>query len=1122
MKLINLVTEGIVGNYTYDFTNKVAGCAALGETDKNALLTTLSVALFGAEEDRNSIKMPARAELKFSAGEEDYLLIRIFNEDGDEAVLSDADGKTVIAEGVDAVNAAVAEKLQLSEKAFKTLFYINKEDLANVLGGEAAAREGFLAVTLGDLTTAAEIAARYDKFKAEEAEITADLDAIKPVTRKEIKDYQLKVDSDKLAVDGVRGQIDEVNDLLAKAKEYDADTKEYYEQAAALESIGAKREDVTNKASVASVSREASQVKGVFEEYLRVKDDVAVAEKTVAEKREKLAALKKKAEDGAESAKGLEKDVIYYTEKTKELDKALRELIRKVGANPQEYKVKDVIDSYYYDVDKKLEGLVARKNDVDTEIAALQASAQELKAKKKDLRATADYKKAVADGALLETQRKILGDRIKESNSYLEGYEQRNTDLAAEDKRLKDLLDKLTAEQDALNKEIVGKFATHEDAVNSDVIIKQAMYAKHLVVSANEVELIAVEKKIDAVKDSGAYYEEKLKITNARREEIEAHLQKLVLRKQLQDEKLLEYKSYNRFKDIAEDLEYGSRCPVCEGFITTKKEFAVRNTRPLEEQIAAIQAEIDNTEAALNAINENIGQFTAAKTVSDQYCASLKETADTKRANIANILKEYGAKDVQDLFNMLKALIEKSKQLTYNLDKYHANEIELAKLQESYALIHGDLTKLNDVVVPEEKQSLASYGEQYRAASEQYEKLQPVLNGANATELLLKQQVVDKEYETIEDELESKEERLATVNAERDELDKAITLLAARAVKVEVDGQSLDYAQIVTKAVACDLGTLLTGMDESDAQKDISAARLLGVRKVSAKAKEEAVVLGEEVAADEATLEAAEITATEIYKRYEAQIAALGVKTAEELNALILDDTTMEAYMKEVYEYDESIVRLSELIAKVQNDMAKNQDAFDNRAANEAKLADLRKDEAAAILTLSASEAVKDDMIARYEAIIAANRKLSFVQKRIKGIDDCASAISENAIIAKDFATLVLNKASAVISNLSKDKYKSEVKGDGEVVLFNNVKGKECGGDKCTREESKFLTVGLAAAYTEMIAALLGTETFGAVTIAADECDKQSLAITLEAAKDLDLIAVPVDEPAFLKGASKL
>ena len=172
-------------------------------------------------------------------------------------------------------------------------------------------------------------------------------------------------------------------------------------------------------------------------------------------------------------------------------------------------------------------------------------------------------------------------------------------------------------------------------------------------------------------------------------------------------------------------------------------------------------------------------------------------------------------------------------------------------------------------------------------------------------------------------------------------------------------------------------------------------------------------------------------------------------------------------------------------------------------------------------MTLGNSMAVMADMERRYNELIDCNRRLGYLQARIKGIDDMSEAIKEGAILATDLASLITTRTQEIVKSISADRYSAESGENGVLVLVTNGKGK-IRYDKLTKEEAALLPLAAAAAYNEVMVALLAGNILPAIAVKAEECDKQSLTPLVEYSKNREVIAVPDDDTAFLKAISKI
>ena len=226
-------------------------------------------------------------------------------------------------------------------------------------------------------------------------------------------------------------------------------------------------------------------------------------------------------------------------------------------------------------------------------------SCDELYERKLAIRDGADYKKAVQDGAVLEGNIAQAESSLAEANERIEALMKRRAELYEANVDVAAKAKKLGQDVQRLEKEVRSGYATVEEAVNADALYKNTLYTKHLFVSEHEVDLDAVNKKIVAVEASAKGYGEKLEKLSTRKAEVVAHRAKLADKLALLNEKLMEYMSFNRLRDISNDIAYGSRCPVCDGFVAQKKDLPLRDTKALDDQIKAVQAELNKDDDAI-------------------------------------------------------------------------------------------------------------------------------------------------------------------------------------------------------------------------------------------------------------------------------------------------------------------------------------------------------------------------------------------------------------------------------------------------------------------------------------------------------------------------------------------
>ena len=1095
MKLNTLSIKGSdAAEAFYDFGNKAAGCIVLADADGKNLREALSYVFYG--EAPAGRELPLTAELKFVIEDVEYSLKRTTAANGEgaaeeSAILTGADGKTVC-EGTEAVNAFIDEKVGLNKVCFEELFYIDRDEAANIYA-DTLTRESFIAEKMAKFATSEDVMAKYAALKDEERALMEHIDMVDAVTRDELKEQQLAVDSDKLALDDVRGRIESVKLDLGYAAKYQEELNAYYDAVAKMDALKARNDEMAALADRAARSAAASEVAAAYEKYDELKTDIAAKRAALESDRKAKEALEAKAQSGEKSLKLLGDEYVAAAERERGLNAALRELIVKGNEAPERAGILRGTNSYYAKFDEECAGLKARREVLEKEAG--------------EIRESAGYKQAVRDGAAAEARMAGIAAEIKTIEERIERLNANKASLAEDGKALKENEKSRKAAVQKLAKEIRGNHATVEEAVDAAILYKQTLYAKHLWVSRNEVELDAVKKKIETVSGTKNTYSERLNTLVAKREEVARHRARLIEKLKLLNEKLTEYMSYNRLREIAGEVEYGGHCPLCDGFVSVKKELPLRDTKALDDQIKAVEAEIAKDNAAIVEAESSIGQYKAAETVSAQYTEALEATGKNKEQAIEKVLNEYGVKSIPELFALVEKAAKEGNELTRKVDEYRRAEGELTRLEEAAALLGKQTEVIEKEMLPAERNALQALRAEYDEVKSAYDVNATYFGGESALALADKLAVVEKEYEDIEDEISENEKRLAEIDAELGDVNKRIAQIEERRVPVEVNGTELAYGDVIVKVYSDYLIALEREVADATAAKENVKLRLVGTRKVVNDVQAEAKAAADKVALEEAAISATEETAANLYAEYEAKFAEIGITKKEDLAAIIMSEEELDKCRETLYAYDEDVAGTKEAVNVYKAGIDAHAAYYDNYAANTKALENLKSEEDKAVMALGNSMAVMADMERRYNELIDCNRRLGYLQARIKGVDDMSEAIKEGAILATDLASLIATRTQEIVKSISGDRYSADFGENGTIALVVNGKGK-IRYDKLTKEEAALLP--------------LATAILPAIAVKAEECDKQSLTPLVEYSKNREVIAVPDDDTAFLKAISKI
>ena len=1125
MKLINLVFQGITGREeSYDFGNKAVGCIVLQDANKTALTSALSFAFYGSV-DPTAYELPLAVNVKFMIDDVEYDLTRVLEREESGAVeekvaLVDLNDGTIYGEGKEDIDAYILSKIGLDKDAFEKLLFIDEEGTASIMGSTSQ-RESFVAEQIASLATSQKVIGKYNALKEEESNLNNYIADIEVVTRDEIKEQTLGVDNAKISLDALRKQIEEVNLEILYAEKYREELDEYNVANAKMETLLSKQEEMSALAEKAARSEEAKEIASVFYKYVETVNGLNATEESIIADTKKMDELEAKLEESKGSEMLLGDEYKKASIRATELNAKLREIVKEGAVNPQNVKIKDSIETYYAEIKPEIVELEQKEEVLTKEYEELNQKIAELTERKLAIRESAEYKRAVQDGAVLQGNQAQLESSLKESEVRLEGYEKRRAELYDQNQVFASKIKELMPEVKKLEKELKGKNENIQDTLNQDALYKQTIYTKHLFVSDREVERDAVVTKIEKVKEEVERNRAKRDEYKKAKEEVLAYRQKLLGKRELLEEKLTEYMSYNHLRDISNDIFYGSRCPICDGFVAHKNELPLRDTKALDDQIKAVDVKIRDTESKLLEAESGIGQFEAALFRASEYLKSLEATRIEHTKAIISVLREYNVKSVKELFVLASNAVADSNALVQKVDYYKKKKSELARNIEKNNLVVEEIKYLDAVSIPNELEIIKQIRSLLTETNSAYDALKGFYKEKDAISLLQELQVTEAEYEALEKEIEANEARLKEVSQELDEVSPKLIDLKNRNVLVQDGDQALSYGEVVTKAYSEFLSAIAKEIEANEEAKERAKLRIQGLKKVTGDMEAEVTNLREHIIARVASLESAQETLQEMYAEYEVKFDALGIKTTGDLEALIIPDDELESLKTKIFAYDEDVAVTRDDIVSLNESINAHIGYYENYESNVQLLENLRSQEIEAVLALSNAQAVLEDMEYRYAELLNSNKSLTFVQGKIKGVEDLSSAIKEGALIASDLASLIVERANAIVKLASKNRYYVEEQEGGKLALILAGKGK-ARVDKLTKEESVLLPFAVAKAFGEIMVELLAGDTVSVLVVSGEKSDKLSIAPIVEYSKEKEMVVIPEVEKAFLSAVSKL
>ncbi|MCL2630773.1 MAG: hypothetical protein FWD49_04545 [Firmicutes bacterium] len=845
---------GAEGDTVFNATKK--GLSFFSAKNGQLVADAVLLALFGAEGDFSKITAPAEILVSFESGGKDFKVKRVFLEqDGEileDAVLMGAD-EEVLTEGSNSVHLAVEELSGTNKTAFEKLFVMDKSLPKHILKGTDA--ESLIKEVYENLPKNTEIGEKIKdlKLKLSEAEKAI---ALKPYTRAEFAKQEGIVLDSKKSAETIKAGLRETYLKLAEtfAVSGNSEVSEILSRCAVIE----------------------GEIKGELSE-------LAKCQKQIAE-------LLSKNGEATKSLKRAEQNYIILNEAETSSRKMLNSLVLKSAENPLNYNIYDKLSPYLEEANKEVAVLEQKRLKLEDEIMLTAELVLELSERRQALRCCATYKKNVNEAVTLESQLKVLNSDSSVLNEELKNNESELSEKSAELTALIEGAEDIVSRQSALSAEIRGGFETFSEAINYDAVLKHEIYESSISVGVLLKELSDIDgrdaKILKEIENEGA-----LKAQTAQKmSAVEEYVQTLEEKLNLLEEKRAEYDSFNRMREISDALLYGDRCPVCDNAVSVKSELPLRNTKPIVKQIEAIRAEMVKSRDAITELMGGIARLESAKMAHEAFIETSAGEKERIYKTIESYLQKHEVATPQELHEKVLLIAQIADNRLARFDEFRMNEIETSRTREAQARLNIRITELSDKIIPSLKARTSALTAEISTLTASHDKLKEALNGENGSDLVLNLRISEKEYETAEDELSEKNERMEYLKEECRKVEKLINALTARSVPITADGKEYSFPEFTVKAIMHDIGKIVIecekiGKDKEEAKKQILALQFI-IRKQKAQLEE----LSHDAIAKESAINAKQGILKNLSERFKSadksEAGNLSKDLEERLNAL--------------------------------------------------------------------------------------------------------------------------------------------------------------------------------------------------------------------------------------------
>lgn len=818
-------------------------------------------------------------------------------------------------------------------------------------------------------------------------------------------------------------------------------------------------------------------------------------------------ALKEEVENGREEQKKAESEVLYYADKLTEKRNEMLKTVEDVNDSGAATLGED-IGIYYKSGGSEAENdYVTRLKEVEEEREALVLLIQNIEEKRRELTYPAAYRKAVIDAARIEGRLEKQNVVISESKKRIEELE---AEIAKKTKEL-EKLDKTSAELEKagaeLLAEIVGVHRSREDAVNEDAVIKNKLYSNHIIVKEQTVEIAAINDKIAKLEQNAEELVEKREKLSAAKTEVEIHKAKLNHKLKLLGDKYNERIAENLYAKEIEALAYGDRCPVCDGFVVRKNAHPkIVRTDDILKDMDVLKKGIEEDDAKITRILLKLGAYMSAAESSAAYVKSLKDTAAKKQELVDALLKECGAKSAEELADALRKAIEQSKELNKNIDLYYDLEGRMASVLEAQERVKFQIKKASEVDLQRQRKihddAMADVGElveEYKANSE-------VLEEKRGTDLLPDILAVDKELETVDEDLDGARKRLSACEKERDEINASLETLNERLVK-KSGGDAMAAAGIGARAVAKKLNAAAKEIKQLEKGYEDAKARLVAIKSVT-----------EDNAADLSAveIEIARLSAGEEYREANDDLENERAEIRTRLKEFDLPDTAgLAAYVMTDDMKAEIENTLEEFNGELYMLRAAIKDAadptFDADAAEEANDAARRmlRDE---IRKLYAEQAEVGLKLSRQEKtarqIDEEERHLKVVKRNLKELKIIESTVENGEINIAKLDEILLGEMSDAAFDMTKGAYRLVKDGDRIAVVDEFAGGETIAEDDITNYHKLVRQLAVSSVLSDTFDAVLDSDGSPFIILSGEKVSAREAALIVECSKERRLTVV--------------
>lgn len=1028
---------------SYDINTISEDISSLQVDDLVDFKDKLTAAIFGRDEALAPLASGLASEVNFNLNNTEYMLVRTYRDNGDTASLHLEGQESEICATIEEVGAFLAKNINISKYAFKKLIELDMASAEALFLKSSTTRNEYIASMYSNLVgNLQKLEDERSKLESKLYEMQLEIKLQPKFSREDATLLGNEIAALDSLIETEKEELAKVRADIAKGEQY-SPLQESYDNLVSLQaeilSRGSQIEEIENRLDA---SNEALALSGLYNKKEEMARDITLTEREIDRLDKEIANKTSKIAKGEKAARATEEEYTLLERKSQELNKIMGDMLLEASANPLSLNIDSEVEQYYKEFNAELDILQQKKIEIDKLYNQVCTESAILEDRKKEIVLPARIKKAIAEGSLFE---EFIANRNGQLAEAATELEQLKANAVAAKETIADKvasIDSLKAEINKLEESIKGEFGSIAESINHAVLTKQTLYGNHLLIASHEDEVTAIDTKIQRLEVDKGDYLSKIRLLKEAMEDLEEHKAKCEEKRQEFLDRKISVLGENKLADIINDIELGDSCPICSNFVTEKKLGTKIDFSALDAEIVVFDRLIEEDEVKMREVENTIGKYETALRVNGQYILSLQDTKQSKIDTVATILRDCKVENSIELEKSLRTSIEISNKLRFDNESLVAQKEKLAVMTRFLQKEQDALADLEKINIKEKEKEIADYKKELEKVVKEYSKFQEELKGEKPSSLLQKLNIVEKELETIEQELVVKLAQKSEVFEKKQELEQAISILSSKMVLVEVKGANYGYKEIVSKVISDKLSEIVREIRKTDAKSEDIKIKVGALHKLLAKQNMELAELNTQLDIQKARKQVLENTLQGLKENYEERFVALGITSLSDLHRLILTREEAIRHAVTISDYREERARNRQAVL----DTAARLEALgeyyvayaDNLAREEGLSVAIEKN----IFALSALASKRGDITNAIEVAEEKTRAYELAREQYEQLDNLLAAIPANSeLLGKSLSDYIIKSAARLMWKYTGGEYTLSYKED-TIGLVNIIKDK--------------------------------------------------------------------------------